>query len=135
MCVGVHYILGSREMRVLFSSKSAQLPVRTRDGIKLLPWGRRPRQTGKLPLGGCAYLDSIHVGSWDRFSPKAVRLWVKSFAEMDVEGRTHWHEVTEGKWIKGLVATLGSERRVYVVTLTPILAETPYERWPCVESG
>jgi hypothetical protein len=135
MCVGVQYTLGSREMRVLFATKTAQLPIATKAGIALVPWGRRPKQIGKLPLGGCAYLDAIHAGNWDRFKPKAVRLWVKSFAEQDVEGRVHWHEITAGKWIKGLLAQEAAERRVYVVTLTPVLAETPYERWPCIQSG
>lgn len=135
MCVGVHYTLGSHEMRVLFADKNAQLPVYTQDGLTLMPWGRRPKQAGKLPLGGCAYLDTIHAGNWDRYRPKGVRLWVKSFAEQDVEGRVHWHALTAGKWIKGLLAQEGTERRVYVVTLTPVLAETPYERWPCIQSG
>ncbi len=135
MCVGVYYTLGSREMRVLFSQKTAQLPVPTKDGIALMPWGRRVKQNGKLPLGGCALLDAIHAGNWDRYNPKAVRLWIRSFAEMDIEGQTHWHEVTSGKWIKGLVAVEGAERRVYVVTRTPVLAETPYERWPDIQSG
>ena len=135
MCVGVTYTLGSRDMRVLFSNKTAQLPVQMKDDITLMPWGRRPKQTGKLPLGGCAYLDAIHAGNWERYAPKGVRLWVKSFAEQDVEGRVHWHEITAGKWVKGLVAQEGMERRVYVVTLTPVLFETPYERWPCIQSG
>ncbi len=135
MCVGVHYTLGSREMRVLFASSNAQLPVHTQDGITLMPWGRRSKQTGKLPLGGCAYLDAIHAGNWERFRPRGVRLWVESFAEQDVEGRVHWHALTAGKWIKGLLAQEGAERLVYVVTLTPVLAETPYECWPCIQSG
>lgn len=135
MCVGVYYTLGSREMRILFVNKTAQLPVNTRNGITLMPWGRRPKQAGKLPLGCCAYLDAIHAGNWDRYHPKAVRLFVKSFAEQDIEGRVHWHDVTLGKWVKGLVAQEGAERRVYVVTLTPVLADTPYERWPCIQSG
>ena len=134
MCVGVHYTLGNREMRVLFTNAAAELPVRTRSGIDLLPWGRRSRQVGKLPLGGCAYRDAVRAGQWDRFSPKAVRLPLMAFAEQDVEGQIHWHEVTPGKWIKGLVATAGAERRVYVVTITPTFADTPYERWPDMRS-
>lgn len=122
-------------MRVLFSERSAQLPVSTKTGITLLPWGRRPKQTGTLPLGGCAYLDAIRAGNWDRYRPKAVRIFVKSFAERDVEGKVRWHEMTPGKWIKGLVAQEGTERRVYIVTETPVLAETPFEPWPRIESG
>jgi hypothetical protein len=122
-------------MRVLFATNTAQLPIQTKEGITLIPWGRRTKQKGKLPLGGCAYLDAIHAGNWDRYNPKGVRLWVRSFAEQDIEGRVHWHDITAGKWIKGLIAQEGVERRVYVVTLTRVLAETPYERWPCIQSG
>lgn len=119
----------------MFADKTAQLPVSTKDGVTLMPWGRRPRQTGKLPLGACAYRDAILAGNWDRYRPRAVRLWIKAFAENDVEGKPHWHEVTKGKWIKGCVVQEGNERRVYVVTITPTLAETPYERWPDIGSG
>lgn len=135
VCVSVYYTRGSREMQVLFANKTAQLPVNTRNGLTLMPWGRRSKQLGKRPLGCCAHLDAIHAGNWDRYRPKAARLFVKSFAEQDIEGRVHWHDVTTAKWIKGLVAQDGTERRIYVVTLTPILADTPYERWPCIESG
>ena len=135
MCVGVYYTLGSREIRVLFSSMGAQLPISTRNGIELVPWGRRVKQKGKLPVGGTAFRDAVLAGTWDRYNPKAVRLWIKSFCEQDVEGKQHWHDVTSGKWIKGLVATEGAERRVYVITTTPVLAETPYERWPIIQSG
>lgn len=135
MCVGVRYTLGSRDMEVQFKSPAAQLPVPSKDGLVLMPWGRRPRQAGKLPLGSCAFLDAIHAGNWNRYRPRGVRLWIRAFAEQDVEGRIHWHEVTAGKWIKGLVATEAAERRIYVVTITPTLAETPYERWPVIDSG
>jgi hypothetical protein len=46
-----------------------------------------------------------------------------------------WHDITAGKWIKGLVAQEGAERRAYVVAITPVLTETPYERWPWIQSG
>lgn len=118
------------------NSAWATLPVRMRNGeIELVAWGRRPGQAGKLPLGGTAFRDGVLAGNWDCFKPRAVRLWVEEFAEQDVVGKVRWHPVTKDKWIKGLLAQEGAERRVYVITVKPILAETPYDRWPRIESG
>lgn len=134
MCIGAYYTLGSREMRVLFTQNNAQLPVTINGGVQLVAWGRRIKQKGKLPIGPTAFRDGVLAGNWDRYNPKAVRLWIKSFLEQDVEGRQHWHDVTSGKWVKGLLATEGSEQRVYVVTIEPHIADTPYQRWPDVQS-
>lgn len=135
MCVGVHYTLGSRETRVLFTDKAAQLPVWIRGRVELVPWGRKTRQAGVLPLGGNVHRDAVLAGNWDRFKPKAVRILVQGFAEQDVEGRVRWHPVTRGKWIKGLLAKAGAEQRVYVVSITPDLDGTPYARWPDIRNG
>lgn len=135
MCVGVQYTLGTREMRVFFKDKAAQLPVALRGQVELIPWGRKTRQAGKLPLGGNVHRDAVLAGNWDRFKPKAVRILVQSFAEQDVEGRVRWHPVTKGKWIKGLLAQNGTERRIYVMSITPDMDDMPYERWPCIQSG
>jgi len=135
MCVAAYFTLGSREMRVFFSQNNAQLPVAMSGGIQLIAWGRRIKQQGQLPIGGTAFRSAILAGNWDRHSPKAVRLWIKSFCETDVEGKQHWHEVTSGKWVKGLLATCRNEQRVYIVTIEPVIADTPYERWPDIGSG
>ncbi len=39
--------------------------------------------------------------------------------EKDIEGGSHWYDLTPGKWVQGLVAHWDNERRVYVVTITP----------------
>lgn len=135
MCVGVQYTIGDREYRILFKQPTAQLPVSTRRGPILTAWGRRPKQKGRLPLGGCAFRDAVLAGNWDRFFPKAVRLRVAAFAVTDIEGKIHWQDLTTGKWIKGCIARDGPERRVYVVTIAPSLVDTPYERWPLIASG
>lgn len=96
--------------------------------------GRRPRQAEKITFGGCAYLDAIHGGGPDRYKTRGARLWVKCFAEQDVEGKVHLHDLTIGKWVAGMMAQEGEGRRMYVVTLRPALAESPYERWPYIES-
>jgi hypothetical protein len=136
MCAGVYYSIHGVDVRLYFPNPKAQLPVRARDGsVTLLLWGRRHDQAGVLPLGGWARLDGIYAGRWDRWMPVPVKLPVKSFMERDFEGHSHWYDLTRGQWIQGLVARERHERRVYVVTVEPELADTPHERWPRIMSG
>jgi len=136
MCGGVYYLIDGEEVRVYFPNPRAMLLVRRRDGsVELLPWGRRKSQAGRLPLGGWARLDSIYAGRWDKWFPRPVKLMVSQFMEKDIEGNSHWFDVTAGKWIQGLVASYGNERRVYVVTIAPEHEEAVHDRWPRILSG
>jgi hypothetical protein len=136
MCGGVYYSASGQDVRVWFPNPKAQLPVATRsDDICLLAWGRRREQAGQLPLGGWARLDSIYAGRWDRWFPVPVKLPVKSFMEKDLEGHSHWYDLTRGQWIQGLVARHRHERRVYVVTIEPEFADAVHDRWPRIMSG
>jgi hypothetical protein len=131
MCGGVYYEFEGQEIRVYFPNPKAKLPVIKRDGsVVLMPWGRRKEQRGNLPPGGWARLDSIHAGRWDKWFPIPVRLPVKSFMEKDVEGNTHWYDLTKGKSIQGLIARDGEEQRIYVVTVMPEMADAIHDRWP-----
>ena len=63
MCGGASYTHNGEHMRVYFPNPKAKLPVITKESdTKLVLWGRRKGQSGKLPLGGWARLDSIHSG-------------------------------------------------------------------------
>jgi hypothetical protein len=136
MCSGVYYRIGEEEVRCYFPNPKARLPVKKRGGgVELLPWGRRPDQAGRLPLGGWARLDAIYEGRWDRWSPRPVKLMVSQFMEKDIEGHNHWYDLTPGKWVQGLVAHWENERRVYVVTIIPELADAVHERWPRILTG
>ncbi len=136
MCGGVYYIINGEEVRTYFPNPKASLPVRKRDGTtELLPWGRRKAQLGKLPLGGWARLESVYEGRWDRWFPVPVKIMVSQFMEKDIEGSSHWFDITAGKWIQGLVAQWDNERRIYVITITPEMEEAVHERWPRVLSG
>ncbi len=135
MCGGVFYLDEGQETRVYFPNPKACLPVkRNNNEIALLPWGRRKEQNGKLPMGGWARLDSIYAGRWDRWFARPVKLPITSFMEKDIEGNSHWFDITEGKWIQGLVARAGYEQRVYVVTIVPEMADAIHERWPRILS-
>lgn len=127
---GIYYCVGNDDVRIHFPNPKAKLPVKTKDGIILLPWGRRKTQSGYLPLGGWAHLDSIYAGRWDKWFPVPVKLVVKSFMERDIEGHPRWHDLTKGKYLQGLVARYKHERRVYIVTIEPELIDTQYEHWP-----
>ncbi len=136
MCGGVYYIINGEEVRTYFPNPKACLPVKKREGgVELLPWGRRKEQAGKLPLGGWARLDSIYAGRWDRWFPTPVKLMASQFMEKDIEGHSHWFDITPGKWIQGLVAHYDRERRVYVVTIIPEMEDAVHDRWPRILSG
>jgi hypothetical protein len=136
MCGGVYYIINGEEVRTYFPNPRACLPVKKREGgVELLPWGRRKEQAGHLPMGGWARLDSIYAGRWDRWFPTPVKLMASQFMEKDIEGQSHWFDITPGKWIQGLVAHWDNERRVYVVTITPEMENAVHDRWPRILSG
>lgn len=131
MCGGVYYSFKGEDIRVYFPNPRAMLPVKEKNGSSiLLPWGRRKQQKGLLPLGGWARLDSIHAGRWDKWFPVPVKLPLKSFMEKDMEGTSHWFDLTKGKYVQGLVARDQHEQRVYVVTVEPEMTDAVHERWP-----
>jgi hypothetical protein len=136
MCGGVYYRINGQDVRVYFPNPKAMLPVVTRSkDIELLPWGRRKEQAGRLPLGGWARLDSIYAGRWDRWFPVPVKLPISQFMEKDIEGNSHWFDITAGQFIQGLIARDQHEQRVYVVTITPEFDDAVHERWPRILSG
>ena len=136
MCGGVIYHYKGGEVRTFFPNPEATLPVKKQNGeMSLLLWGRRQHQIGKLPLGGWARLNSVYAGRWDRWFPRPVKLLVVSFMEKDIEGRSHWYELTRGQWIQGLVARNNYEQRIYVVTIEPEMEDAVHDRWPRILSG
>jgi hypothetical protein len=136
MCGGVYYQHEDQDIRVYFPNPKATLPVITKGKkIELLPWGRRKEQAGHLPLGGWARLDSIYAGRWDKWFPVPVKLPIQQFMEKDIEGNSHWFDLTKGQFIQGLIARDKHEQRVYVVTITPELESAVHDRWPRILSG
>lgn len=136
MCGGVYYTHNGQDIRVYFPNPKATLPVMTKEhNVELLPWGRRKEQKGNLPLGGWARLDSIYQGRWDKWFPVPVKLPLKQFMEKDIEGNSHWFDLTSGQFIQGLIARDKYEQRVYVVTVTPEMDNAVHDRWPRILSG
>jgi len=130
MCQSIAYQIGGCDVRVRFSQRDAQLPVKTKRGVAMLPWGRRKTQAGDLPLGGWVSLEAIRRGGWEQWFPVPVKLMVDHFMVLDIEGHAHWHHLISGKSLQGLVARYQQEQRVYVVMVESDLTNTYYERWP-----
>ncbi len=136
MCGGVYYKFGDKDFRVYFPNPKACLPVRKLDNsLALYPWGRRKEQQGFLPKGGWARLESIYAGTWDKYHPRPVKIIVVQFMEKDIEGTSHWFDVTKGQFIQGLIARRDNEQRIYVVTISPEFEDAVHERWPRILSG
>lgn len=131
MCLSVCYGDTEKVIITQFSQVQAELPVKTKtNGIKLITWGRRTYEKGKLPLGGWISFDSIEQGKWDRYFPKLVKIRAKKFLEHNVEGDNRWFDVIAGHFIQGVLLSQSTEQRVYVVTIVPVLFDNPYPRWP-----
>jgi len=135
MCDGVEYRHEGNRINIYFPNPEALLPIRTRKGKTILiPWGRRQKQTGSLPVGGWARLESIKKGLWDQWFPKPVKIILDRFMEKDIENNSHWFELTKGQCVQGLLARSDLETRVYVVTIAPEMPDAMHDRWPKIIS-
>lgn len=136
MVKAVRFHFDDREWEVRFGHPQAKLPVRDRTGnVVLKPWGRRPNEKGKLPLGGFARQTHLQGNRWDCYFPKSVRVMVKGFLVLDVADNEHWLIVTPGQFIHGICARYDAELRIYLVThdSPPDMAE--FEMWPKIMNG
>ena len=131
MCGGAMYIRDEEIQKVYFPNPKALLPVLKRDdSLVYLPWGRREKQAGQLPLGGWAQYESLKKGIWDKYFPRHVKIMVNEFMERDkATGQTSWFSVTKGSYIHGIIAHLQDEIRLYVVTI-PAHDKDIHDRWP-----
>lgn len=136
MCGGVHFEHQGEVLKSFFPNPRAQLPLLRRDGgIELIGWGRRKGQEGDLPITGWARLDSIYAGKWDKYFPKPVRIPVLRFMEKNYENVSKWYDLIPSQCLQGLFIQHNNERRVYVVTVEPEMAERDYhERMPRIIS-
>jgi putative SOS response-associated peptidase YedK len=138
MCAGVEIEGQEKAARIYFPVTTAMLPVLMKDGsVVNLPWGaRREENAGnggqrRWPEGGWARLESIKAGRWNAYEPVPVKIPARGYMEKDNEGRSHWFKLESGEYIQGLVASIGEERRVYVVTIeTPPQFAQVHDRWP-----
>jgi len=131
MSSGVLYRDQGGDRRIYFHNPVATLPIATKSGqITHVPWGRRKKQNGHLPLGGWARLEGIYKGHWDRWQPMPVKIPVQAFMEKSHDGANHWFDLMKGQCLQGLVAREHYEQRVYIVTIEPEQEHAWYYRWP-----
>lgn len=132
MSWAIRFFHDGRELVSRFPSGRAVLPVSTRRGAQVVlgRWGRRPGESGVLPLGGWAHRTHLQSDVWAAYAPRPALLPVYGFAERDVTGRERWFKVSRGSYLQGCVARAERECRIYVVTLDCAPDEMEFERWP-----
>ena len=136
MCEGVYFTVDGADSRFYFSNPKAVLAVRNkRTGkVALIPWGRRSKQAGTLPLGGSVRVEAIRAGRWDRYFPKSVLISACAFGLRDFEGNLRWYDLVPGQWLHGAYLRDGTEQRVYVLTIEPEMPDLPHAVWPKIVS-
>lgn len=131
MCRGAVFEYKGQIITSFFSSHTATLPVSTfKKATTLVRWGKRPTEDGNFPLGDCAPLEYIKKGRYDQFAPKPVRLPIRKFLERKFDGGYQWYKLLDCNWVQGLLASDGNEHRVYIVTITPTVANADFAQWP-----
>jgi len=134
VCLAVLYRYQGDEIKTFFTNARARLPVMRKNGdVVLIPWGRHSYQAGNLPLGGWALHERILASKWDAYFPKPVKIPLLAFMEKDFEGQGHWQKLLDDQWIQGLLAHHDKEYRLYIVTITPELEDSLYQRWPLIK--
>jgi len=106
MCGGVKYYQDGQEHTVYFPNPKDVLTVRLKTGdIRLISWGRRHGEEGRLPVTGWAKLESIEAHKWDRYHPHPINIAVDAYMEKDKQGLSYWFDMEPGQYIQGLIAT------------------------------
>ncbi len=132
MCKSITYIYKNVEYTANQGDARPMLPVRLNNGkTSRILWGRGPDQPGELPFGYTVPLTDIRAGKWAEFAPRPLLVPFKSFTIDDRHGQDGWGGTADGNHIQALLATLGRERRLYIVTIQPDLAnQMRFEHWP-----
>jgi hypothetical protein len=82
----------------------------------------------KFPEGGHASLESIHAGLWRRYEPQSARILASRFIQITAMQMPCYFALQRGEFLQGLIATIASNQRLYVVTV-PAPAEHA-DQWP-----
>ena len=132
MCSAVEYLSDGSIRTVAFADADAQLPVITREhATRLVTWGRRHYESGGLPVGGSATLESIEGDEWEQWNPVPVKIHVRRYMEKDSRKKRYWFEVPPLHVIQGMIACNDEEQRVYIVTVPSVGDQARIcERWP-----
>ncbi|MDB4978429.1 MAG: hypothetical protein JWM56_615 [Candidatus Peribacteria bacterium] len=102
---------GTREVRFLFRSPKALLPVLTDGSLDIYEWGNRDNKESRLPHTGWCRVESLSSGKWNFLHPEAVVIPAASGVEKGV-----WFEVP-GQGIQA-VKVYDEEKQPHVYMLT-----------------
>jgi hypothetical protein len=139
MCAGIEYLRDGERVAVYFDSNAPDLPVRQRGGaVRFYRWAARSAQyfspdnpggyAAKFPETCCARLADIRAGKWTSLAPQPVRIVASRIIQLDRVIGPVYFALEAGEFMHGLLASIGSHERVYVVAI-PTAAEY-VERWP-----
>jgi hypothetical protein len=139
MCVGIEYFLDGEAVTVYFDSDRPDRPVRIRGGkIAFYRWGARggiytddntPGWLQKFPEGGHASLESIRAERWINYEPRPVRILASRFFQINSMRIPCYFALKRGEFIQGLIATITSHKRLYVVP-APAEHAHDWQEWP-----
>lgn len=91
-----------------FWHKSPHLPIYTKQGWRLKPWGNQDAFS-ELPKGHWAKLESVRDGKWAHFDPKPVL--ITAYASLDAG---LWLDLVDG--LTGLIVKKDGQEVVYLLT-------------------
>ena len=113
------YLNNNKPKRSYFINPKATVPLTEKNSnlIKEMPWGRRPQQSGQLPMGGWVEYEHLSKGRYDRFFPRTVKLNVFAYLTHACDGRELWVDVLEAQWVQAVILREGQEQRAYVITI------------------
>jgi len=139
VCGGIEYLRDGERVSVYFDSNRPDLAGRVRGGrIRFYRWGARSAQyfspdnlggyAAKFPETCCAALADIRAGKWTAFGPRPIRIVASRIIQLDRIIGPVYFALKAGEFIQGLLASIGSHERVYVVTVPPPAEHA--DRWP-----
>jgi hypothetical protein len=150
MCDAIEFFLDGKPFEVAYGEGKVDLPVRERGGrIAFYRWGalgreyvacdNKPGWGAKFPETGWAPIEEVRAHAWAKVEPRPVKIMASRFRITDRWDVERWFDLAPGQFIQGLLATLGLDKRVYVVTvpLPDRLASdvTEFTTWPRIIRG
>ncbi len=88
--------------KVFFTNQKSQLPIKLRNGMVYMPWGRYKGEPGGLPLCPIIPKYIINKGLYDGYFPKPVKVLVAEYGIM-VNRRYDWVTLFHQSCLMGLV--------------------------------
>jgi hypothetical protein len=90
-----------------------------------------PGYAKRFPEESCARLEDIKAGKWSTYEPRPVRILASRFIQLAPMVGPVYFPLKRGQSIQGLLASIGDNHRVYVVTMpAPAQYADRWAEWP-----